>query len=96
MKDIQEIILGVAQGNPGAMTVIRELQWFNHWYEMLQFCLKKEYVGGRLWSMWKDDFHMSNHDFGNWLNQETLKDKEFEHLQNPQSKIPLKFITPFK
>lgn len=94
--NIQKIIIEVGNGNPGAYTVIKELEWFSHWHEMLSFCLKKGWTGGKLWSMYKDDFHMSSHDFGHWLDEQCLKDKEFEHLKNPQSKTPYKFLTPYK
>ncbi len=82
MKDPIEVALEVAQGNPGAIQVIKELQWFNHWYEMMCYCLKNKIVGPELWILYKDKYHKDIMKLGYHLQKETLQDKEFEHFNN--------------
>lgn len=81
MKNIKEIILEVGAGNPGAYTVIKELQWFSYWHEIITWCLKKGIVGFKLWELYKDEYKMDSYKLGKYLENEMWKDKEFEHLQ---------------
>lgn len=69
-KYLQDLILEVSQGNPGAITVIRELQWFSRWEKMLRYFKETGLVGGVLWVRFKDDYHQSVHDFGNAIDKE--------------------------
>lgn len=69
-KYLQDLILEVAQGNPGALTVIRELQWFSRWEKMLRYFKEIGLVGGELWAKYKDEYHQSIHDFGHAIDKE--------------------------
>jgi hypothetical protein len=69
-KYLQNLILEVAQGNPGAITVIRELQWFSRWEKMLRYFKETGLVGGALWAKFKDEYHQSIHDFGHAIDKE--------------------------
>ena len=67
---MKELIADVSQGNPGAMTVIRELQWFSHWEKMLRYFKEIGLIGGALWARCSDDYHLSFHDFGHAIDKE--------------------------
>lgn len=59
MDSTMKLITEVAEGNPGAMRVIKELQWFTKWFDMM-LCLKRHNMtGGKLWELYKDKHHES-------------------------------------
>lgn len=72
---IMEMIMDVAQGNPGAIRVIRELQWFTKWYEIMKYCKKKGIVGDKLWIMYKDEFECNSHDLGRKLEKDMYAER---------------------
>lgn len=84
-KEIWKVIDLVGVGNPGAYTVIKELEWFTYWHELLRFCLKKGYVGSKLWELYKDEYNQDGNKLGHFLETEMFKDREYEHLANPQA-----------
>ncbi len=69
-KYLKDLILEVSQGNPGALTAIRELQWFSRWEKMLRYFKETGLVGGALWAKFKDEYHQSIHDFGHAIDKE--------------------------
>ena len=69
-KYLEKLILEIADGNPGAITVIRELQWFSRWEKMLRYFKEIGLTGGSLWARFKDDYHQSVHDFGHAIEKE--------------------------
>lgn len=69
-KYIEDLIKEVAQGNPGALTVIRELQWFSRWEKMLRFFSETRLTGGKLWAKVADEYHHDFHAFGSAVDKE--------------------------
>lgn len=59
----------VAEGNPGALRVISELEWFSQWEAMMEYCHKRGIVGPELWIMYKDQFGCDSHALGEHLLQ---------------------------
>lgn len=94
MDYISELIMEVSKGNPGALTVIKRLEWYSKWFELIKFMKKIDLVGGEIWAKYKDEFHQDIDKFERWLEEEMYKDREFEHLK-PSNKIPKKYITKF-
>lgn len=87
-KYLQDLVIKVAQGNPGAFTVIRELQWFSRWEKMLRYFEETGLVGGALWAKFKDEYHQSIHDFGhaidNEIQQRDTKSNVPHHIKLPK------------
>lgn len=67
-----EIVKDVAQGNPGALTVIDKLQWFSNWEEMLAYLKKKDLVGPKLWEKVSDQYKLNFDAFGKDIEEEML------------------------
>ena len=72
----EELILKIAEGNPGALTVITQLMWYRNWEEMLNWMFKTGLTGSKIWEKYKDEYHESWSDFGDWVQIETYKEKE--------------------
>lgn len=97
MKDIKQLVVEVGAGNPGAYTVMKELEWFSHWYEMLVYLRREGIVGGKLWELYKDTYHQSGHDLGHYLDDCLAKDKEFKHFREQENnKVPVRRFSKFK
>ncbi len=60
----RKLIEEVSEGNPGALTVIRELMWFSRWEKMLKYFKDIGLTGGKLWAQCSDDYHLDFHAFG--------------------------------
>lgn len=89
LDDTLKLIYEVSQGNPGALTVIKRLEWYSKWFEMLRWFKKHNVVGGEIWAKYKDEYHQDIDKFARWLQEEMDKDKEFEHhFINPNIKLP--------
>lgn len=86
-KYIQELVFEVTKGNPGALTVVRELQWFSRWEKMLRYFKEIGLTGGALWAKCKDEYHLSFHDFGTAIDQEMLK---YYAEKNPPERVRVK------
>jgi len=69
-----DLIIKLAEGNPGALTVISELQWYRNWEDMLKWMLKTGLTGHKIWEKYKDEYHQSWSMFGDWVQKETYKD----------------------
>lgn len=67
---IKNLVKDVCQNNPGALTVITRLQWFNKWEKMLEYFKDTEIVGGALWAKYKDEFHEDIYAFGHAIEHE--------------------------
>lgn len=90
-KYLNELIKEVGGANPGAFTVIRELQWFSRWEKMLEYFKEIGLVGGKLWARVADDYHHDFHAFGTAIDREMY---EFYLEKNPPTKLKGK-IVPF-
>lgn len=90
MEETFELIMKVSKGNPGALSVIKQLEWYSRWYEMLKFLDKKGIVGGEIWAKYKDEFHQDASKFARWLEDEMARDKEFEHFYTGPKYIPIR------
>lgn len=97
MKDIIELIIEIAEGNPGAITVIKKLEWYSKWFEMIQYMKKIGLTGSKIWISYKDTFHQDIDKFANYLRQGMAKDMEFSHFneQEKNMKYP-KFTGKYK
>jgi hypothetical protein len=61
-----ELVVEVAKGNPGALSVIKELAWFSRWFEIMTWC-KDNLSGHLLWGKYKDEFHCNAINLGRWI-----------------------------
>lgn len=68
----KKLITDVSNYNPGALTVIRELQWFTHWDKMLEYFRDTGLIGGALWAKFKDEYHEDSYKFGHAMDQEAF------------------------
>lgn len=84
--NIEEKIKLIVQGNPGALTVVSRLQWYTLWHEMLDYIIQNKWIGGELWSVYKDTYHEDLHAFGDML-QEQIYRKMYKGME---SHIPKK------
>lgn len=66
-EEAMQLALSVSQGNPGAITVIRELMWFTKWESMMQWLLKEGHVGSKLWVLYKDKYKCDSMALGRWI-----------------------------
>lgn len=73
-QETAQLVQNVAQGNPGALTVIRELCWFTRWYEMMCWCRATGFVGPKIWEKYKDEFHQDWHALGEWMQEQMRND----------------------
>lgn len=60
----QQLVLHVADGNPGALLVIRRLMYFAMWYPVLDHLKTEGLIGSRLWQVVKDDYRQNWMQFG--------------------------------
>lgn len=81
---MQELVMDVTQGNPCAMTVVRELQWFSRWEKMLRYFKEIGLTGGALWAKCSDEYHLSFHDFGHAIDKEM---SDYYAKKNPRIKF---------
>ena len=51
-----ELVMVVGVGNPGALTIIRELMGVSTWYPLLHHLKQHGLVGSTLWRVVKDDY----------------------------------------
>jgi len=47
-------MMEVAGYNPGALTVVQRLQWYNDYNKILDYLREEELVGANLWLYYKD------------------------------------------
>lgn len=88
-EDVAEKIANeIVCGNPGALRVVIELQYFSKWTKILETAKKHGYVGGKLWELYKDKFGHSMMDTGNFLLDLMRKDEE-ELRKKAESKKPI-------
>lgn len=80
ITDGMDLALEVAQGNPGALSVIRQLMWYSKWHEMMRYMLKNKIVGPEVWVLYKDKFHEDITKTAEHLEKLMSKDKEFKHF----------------
>ena len=72
--ETKQLVMDVAQGNPGAFRVIDELCYFTKWYDMMQWC-KAHLSGADLWEKYKDDFHEEWHPLGEWIQRQMMRQR---------------------
>jgi len=75
MTKVKQLILDITQGNLGAMRVVKELQWFSKWFDIMQYCKAEGIIGGKLWELYKDKYKYSAMALGEYLQDEMYKDK---------------------
>ena len=73
-NETMKLITSVAQGNPGAMIVIRELMWFSKWFQMMCWADEAGLTGSKLWEKYKDEFHQDWHALGEWMQEEMRRE----------------------
>jgi hypothetical protein len=81
----KELVLKVAAGNPGALEVTRQLQWFTKWLEILCWLANHGKVGSKLWELYKDEHNQDIHSLGQWIENKIHQEK--------QSKFNLQVLT---
>ena len=64
-NDTRQLIIDVMDGNPGALTIIRQLMTFATWHQILHHLKGQGLVGGELWRVVNDDFQ---HDYQGFVN----------------------------
>ena len=74
-KDTENLILDVAKGNPGAITVIKGLMYFTKWHEMMKWC-QSNLSGSNLWEKYKDTYHCDVLSLGKWIETQLTTTKE--------------------
>lgn len=87
--NLKKLIQNIGKDNPGAYSVVIQLQYFNRWIHMLRFLEKRKYIGETLYRIYKDN----NQDIiklGKWL----LNEMDTEII-NKRSHIGIK-IPKFK
>ena len=52
----KDLILKLTEGNPGALRVVIELQWYRNWNDMLKWMLKTGLTGYKIWEKYKDEY----------------------------------------
>lgn len=89
MKDpLMQAILTVTAGNPGAMTVIKKLEWFSKWHEMVYHLEEHGPRGDELWSLYKDEYHQDIFKLGDELENRLAKDRRFRHFREQEMNSP--------
>ena len=53
----KQIIIDIANNNPGAYAVISQLMWFSGWFKMMQHLKDNNIIGSKLWAEFKDVYH---------------------------------------
>lgn len=69
-EETKKLVMRVADGNPGALTVIKELLWFTKWHEMIRCLEEINLTGSELWRTVKDEYGGDSMAFGHWLDAE--------------------------
>jgi hypothetical protein len=64
-NDTKQLIIDVMDGNPGALTIIRQLMTFATWHQILHHLRGQGLVGTELWRVVNDDFQ---HDYQAFVN----------------------------
>ena len=54
--DIEELMLTVIDGNPGAMTIIKRLMCLPTWPSLLYYLADQGLIGSRLWTVVKEEY----------------------------------------
>ena len=75
MTEQYELISKICQGNPGAIYVVKELQWFTQWDKMLHWLAKSKYKGDKLWELYKDVHHENFFEVGEYIQAEMSKEE---------------------
>ena len=66
-KEIQQLIMDVMDGNPGALTIIRKLMLSSNWFQVLYHLKNQGVVGSELWRVVKDDY---DHDHARFIDDQ--------------------------
>ena len=69
-----KLAIELAEKNPGALVVLRDLQWFSKWPDMLRWFDRNDIRGGKIWALYKDDHNQDLHRFGDWVLEQIFKD----------------------
>lgn len=75
----KDLVLQVADGNPGALEVTRGLQWYTKWLQMMVWLANKGIVGAKLWEKYKDEHNQDIHSLGEWIEVQMFSKKEFRY-----------------
>lgn len=62
----KELVLKVADNNPGALEVTKHLQWFSNWEKILRWLSHHGYIGSKLWMLYKDEHKYDWMALGKW------------------------------
>lgn len=79
LEDTFKLVYEVCQGNPGALSVLKKLEWYSHWFEMMQYMKKIGLVGPNIWIKYKDEYHENIDKFAQDIEFQMMNDREFEH-----------------
>jgi hypothetical protein len=55
-QEIQQLVLEVMDGNPGALKIIQRLMYFSTWGPLLYHLKRQGLIGSELWRIVKDDY----------------------------------------
>jgi hypothetical protein len=77
----ENLIRDVADGNFGALKIVKDLMYFTQWYGMMSLLKKRGIIGSVLYSKVIDEFHRDHMKFGEYLKTE-LHD---EHIKRREA-----------
>lgn len=70
----RELVVFVADGNPGALHYILEMAWFSDWYKMLCWLRDHKIIGSRLYEIIHDNFHGDYHAYVEVLQRDMYRE----------------------
>jgi hypothetical protein len=74
--DVQQLVMDVMDGNPGALTIIQRLMSFSTWYPLLHHLKDQGLTGSALWRVVRDEYQEDWHRFASaQLRQMGLQDR---------------------
>lgn len=65
--DVEDLVLIIAEGNPGAATLCMRLMHRARWFEIMQYLSAHGPRGSKLWELYKDVFEEDIFKFGDCL-----------------------------
>lgn len=66
-KETAALAMHVADGNPGAIRVIKELEWYSHWYDFMRYLKAMDITGSKVWEIYKDIHKQDIDSMAKWL-----------------------------
>lgn len=78
---LKEIIIDIAEGNPGAITLCMRLQVRDRWIVILDHLLKVGPKGSQLWMLYKDTFKADFTKFAEHLEKRMSEGSNIRELE---------------